>query len=192
MCVVALPFIAAGLSAVGTFQGMQASKAAGAAQQQQNNAQSSASNYQAQVADNNAKIQEANAQAVIQAGETQQQNQQRKTAQTVGSTRAAMASNGIDTTSGTSLDVVSDEAKLGKLDQLTIRSNAGREAYNYRVAGMSDTAQAGLDRTSAKNSVSAGIVAKQAGDTRAMSTLLSGATSLSDKFLGWQQGGLLK
>ena len=95
-----------------------------------------------------------------------------------------MAANGIDTTSGTSLNVQGDTAKLGELDALTIRSNTARKAYNMRVEGLSDTNQAGLYDAQASN-------AKAAGALGGFSSILSGATSLSDKFLGWQKAGIL-
>src|SRR3569832_591090 len=99
-------------------------------QQQQASATAAAANYQAQVSRNNAIIAERNAQAIEQAGQTEEQNQRQKTAQLVGQARASMAANGIDTTSGTSLNVLGDTAKLGELDALTIRSNTARKAYN--------------------------------------------------------------
>ncbi len=180
MCVVAAPILMA-VSAAATV----ASTAFGIiGAQQQASAQAQAANYQAQVARNNAIIQERNAQAAIQAGETEAQNQQRKTAATLGAARAAMAASGLDTTSGTPLDLQSDIVKLGKLDELTIRNNAARTAYGYRIQGMSNTAEADLAGMRAKSAVSAGNIAS-------MSTLLSGATSLSDKFMGWQRQGLL-
>ncbi len=177
MCVplVALAAVASVAGTAVSFFGMQ----------QQASSAAASANYQAQVARNNAVIQENNAQAAIQAGQTEEQNQRRKTAQLEGAARAAIGANGVSTTSGTSLDVLGDTAKLGELDALTIRSNAGRTAYNYRVEGMSQTAEAGLD-------VAKGQAAKTAGAIGGMSTLLSGATSLSDKFLNWQMAGLLK
>ena len=44
-----------------------------------------------------------------------------------------MAANGVDLSSGSPLDILGDTAMYGELDALTIRSNAEREAYGYRV-----------------------------------------------------------
>jgi hypothetical protein len=195
MCAPAIPILMAvsvGAGIFGTIQQMNAAKAAGAAQQQQYEAQASSQRYQAQVAANNAIIQERNARAAIDAGNVAAQNKLRETAQTQSKTRAAMAANGLDTTSGTSLDILGDEAKLGTLDTLTIRHNADKAAYDYRIGGMSDTAQSDLYTMGAKNSVQAGQIARSTGNTNAMTSLLSGATSLSSKFLNWQQEGLIK
>lgn len=177
MCLPALPLIAVAASIGGTVMSY-----VGA--QQQAGATAAAATYQAQVAQNNATIAERNAEAIEQAGQTEEQNQRQKTAQNVGAARAAMAANGIDTTSGTALNVVGDTAKLGELDALTIRSNTARNAYNMRVSGMSDTNEAAMDTAKASNATAAGNIA-------GVSSILSGATSLSDKFLGWQKAGIL-
>lgn len=177
MCLPALPLISAVAGVAGT-----AVSFFGA--QQQASSAAAAANYQAQVSRNNAIIQEQNAQAALDAGRTQEQAQRQKTAQLEGAARAAMAANGIDTTSGTALNVLGDTAKLGELDALTIRSNAGRQAYNYRVGAMSETAEAGLYDSRAAS-------AKSAGAITGMSTILSGATSLGDKFLNWQREGII-
>lgn len=177
MCLPALPLIGAIVGVAGT--AMQVIGGINAA-----NSTQASMNYQAQVNRNNAVIAENNAKAVQDAGQTEEQAQRQKTAQLVGRARATMAANGIDTTSGTSLDILGDTAKLGELDALTIRSNTARKAYGYRVQGMSDMAQADLDVASGKNAVAAG-------QTNAFGSVLSGATSLSDKFMGWQKQGLL-
>lgn len=51
----------------------------------------------------------------------------------IGSQRAAYAAQGIDVASGSSVEVQADTAKQGELDALTIRTNAAREAWGYRV-----------------------------------------------------------
>jgi hypothetical protein len=194
MCLPAVPLLIAATvasTAASTAMSYQASQQAAAGARSQASAVSAADNYQAQVARNNAIINENNAQAAEQAGQTLEQNQRQKTAQIIGSTRNAQAANGLDTTSGTPASVQTDEAKLGELDALTIRSNAGRQAYGYRVEGMSDEAQARLDDASAKNAIVAGNIKADAANIQGVSSILSGATSLSDKFLGWQKQGLL-
>lgn len=178
-------------TAGGTYMQYQASQQAAAGARSQAAAVSAADSYQAQVARNNAMIQEKNAQMAEQVGQTAEQNQRQKTAQIIGRTKTSIAANGFDTTSGTPADIVADEAKLGELDALTIRNNAARAAYGYRVEGMSDTANAGLLDMSAKNDIVAGKIKADAANIQGISSILSGATSLSDKFLGWQKQGML-
>lgn len=195
MCLPLVPVLLAATvatTAASTAMSYQASQQAAAGARAQAQAASAADNYQAQVARNNAAIQETNAQMALDTGATLEQNQRQKTGQIIGSTRNAIAANGFDTTSGTPADIISDEAKLGELDALTIRNNAARTAYGYRVEGMSDTAQGQLLDSSAKNDLTAGDVRADAAHLQGISSILSGATSLSSKFLGWQQQGLLK
>ena len=194
MCAPAVPLLiaaSAGTTLAGMYVQNQAANQAAAGARAQASAASAADNYQAQVARNNAIISERNAQAAEEAGRTLEQNQRQKTAQIISSTRAAQAANGLDTTSGTPADVQADEAKLGELDALTIKNNAARQAYGYRVEGMSDTANAGLLEQSAANDIVAGNIKADAARTQGISSILSGATSLSDKFLGWQRQGML-
>ena len=194
MCAPAVPLLIAasvGTSLAGMYVQNQAANQAAAGARAQASAASAADNYQAQVARNNAIINERNAQAAEQAGQTLEQNQRQKTAQIISSTRTAQAANGLDTTSGTPAAVQADEAKLGELDALTIKNNAARQAYGYRVEGMSDTANAGLLEQSAANDIVAGNIKADAAKIQGISSILSGATSLSDKFLGWQKAGML-
>lgn len=195
MCAPAVPLLIAasvGTSLAGMYVQNQAANQAAAGARTQAQAVSEASKYQAQVARNNAVIDEQNAQVALDAGRTAEQGQRQKTAQIIGQTRNAIAANGFSTTNGTPADIISDEAKLGELDALTIRHNAARQAYGYRVEGMSDEAQAGLLEREGANALVAGEIKAGAAKTAGLSSILSGATSLSDKFLGWQKAGMLQ
>lgn len=55
--------------------------------------------------------------------------------QTVGSQRAALGAQGLDLAVGSAADVQTNESFLSALDQATIRNNAAREAWGYRVQG---------------------------------------------------------
>ena len=129
--------------------------------------------YQAQVAANNAQIAQNNAKAALAAGAVEEQNQRLLTEQRIGKVRANAGAAGVDPNFGSPLDLQSDTAKLGELDALTIRNNAARRAYGYQVEGLNQSAQASL-----YNSASYG-------------SLLSGATSVGSKYMGFQQSGVL-
>ena len=137
--------------------------------------------YQAQVARNNALIANENATWTAESGESKVAAQGMKTAQTVGTTKAAQGASNIDVNTGSASDVRTSEAKLGVLDALTIRSNSAREAYGYEVASTSDTAQAGLLEQQ-------GAQAQTAGDIGALSSFLSGASSVGSKYQMMQLG----
>lgn len=120
-------------------------------QMTQGNAQAAQGSYQAAVARNSqamaertAAIQERNAQYAEQQGAADESRQRLKTAQAIGSQRAAMAGQGADINSGSPVDILGDTARAGELDAQTIRADAARKAYNFRLQGMNAQNQAGL------------------------------------------------
>lgn len=66
----------------------------------------------------------------------QQANQiGRNTRKIAGAQRAGFAAQGIALDSGSAQDIQVETAEMGALDQLTVRNNAAREAWGYRVQG---------------------------------------------------------
>jgi hypothetical protein len=126
-------------------------------------AQSAASNYNAQVATQNASIAESQGNA---AAEAQQRDAQRR----LGSTLAAFGASGVQTDTGSPVDVLTDSARQATLDNLTTR-------YNYK-RGLGYTTQAQLDSASASNATTAGYLS-------AAGSLVGGAS----KAYGMSQGG---
>lgn len=118
---------------------------------QQGNAAAAASKYNAQVAEMNATLADRRAKDAIERGQVAEQQKRAEVAQLQGRQRAAMAANGVDLTFGSPLDTLVDTAVLGELDALTIRQNANREAYDYRVGGVNSRADAGLSRMNASS-----------------------------------------
>lgn len=158
---IATSVAAAGVSAYGAMQ-------QGAAAQK-------AANYQSAVAQNNATIQKQNADTATQVGDVQAENKLMESGQHAASIRAAAGANGLDANTGTPLNLQSDTAKIGQVDAMTIRNNASRQAYGFQVQGMSDTAQSQLDIAQGQNASAAGTIG-------AFSSVLSGASSVSDKW----------
>lgn len=68
-----------------------------------------------------------------QRGKVEEKKMRRRTEQAVGSQRVSLAAQGVDVNQGSSLDVQADASYLGELDALTIRKNAAKEAWGYRV-----------------------------------------------------------
>lgn len=156
--------------------------AAGAIQQGQ--AQKRQANYQAAVERNNAQIAGWQAEDATKRGAIEEQRQRLATAKLRGSQRAGMASNGIEISSGSPLDVLMDTAQLGELDALTIRSNAEREAYGLRTQQSNLTAQSGLTRMAGRD-------AQQASYISAGSTLLSTAATAGDRYATYKRYGMI-
>ena len=152
--------------------------------QQQTAANVASANYNAQVARNNQLIEEQNAQTVQQQGLAAEGAQRQKTAQLIGAEVSNAAARGIDVDSGSAVDVRSSAAETGELDALTIRSNYTNQGKNYLMQAYNYGAQSGLLNSQAG-------WAQQAGNIAVDSTILGGASSLMDKWLSFNQKGLL-
>lgn len=147
-----------------------------AMQSQQANAQAASATYQAQVARNNATVQEWNARNAEKVGVVTEDRQRQKTALAIGTERAALASQGGDVDSGSPVDIMSDTARAGTFDALTIRSNAATRAWGFRVAADNANAQAGLDDASASNTMAGLSLSLQ-------KSLLTGFTNAAKAFI---------
>lgn len=101
--------------------------------QRQASASSAQGQYQKAVLKHNASMADAEAQDAVDRGQVAEQRQRLATRQTIGSSRASLAAQGVDVSSGSAADVQASEAGLGELDALTIRNNAAREAWGYKV-----------------------------------------------------------
>lgn len=146
-------------------------------------AREQAAQYQAAVAKNNQTLAEAQAQMEIQRGARLEDEKRRETASREGAIRAAAGASGVDVNDGSPLRLASDTAELGELDAQTIRSNAQRAAFGYRTKGMDYAAQASLDMMAAED-------ANRSGSLGAFSSLISGASSVSDKWSKYKEAGV--
>lgn len=122
---------------------------AGAGQLQQGAATAEANRYNAQIGEMNATLSDRRAKDALQRGAVEEQRKRQEVAQIQGRQRAGMAANGVDLTFGSPLDTIVDTAVLGELDALTIRSNAYRESYDYKVDAVNKRAGATLNRQQA-------------------------------------------
>ena len=146
MCFATLGIIGAATSALGALYGGVAT--------------SEASSYQAQVSRNNALIANQNAVAATQAGQEQAAQQSLKNAGQLGQIKTAIAANNINVNSGSSVDVLASQREIGQLDTEETLQRAQQQAYGYRVASTSATAQAGLQEEEAQTApVAAGLTA---------------------------------
>jgi hypothetical protein len=148
---------------------------------QSGNAARAAGDYNAQIAENNKVIAERQASDALARGKIAEDEQRRKTMAIKGAQRAALGASGVALDSGSALDILGDTAAFGELDALTIRSNADREAYGYRVQGMNFEAEAGLARAGGKAAQTAGMIGAGA-------TLLSGAAGVGDRWYARNRG----
>lgn len=149
----------AAIAMMGLGAGMQASayKASGESQQ-------ALANY-------NAELGQLKATDAIARGDINANKQQIVGKQVIGSQRAAFAASGVDITDpdSTAVNTFKDTAAMSALDAVTIRTNAAREAWGYRMQAQNDQAL--------------GQVAKQEADNKAIGSYMSmGANVLYGKY----------
>lgn len=147
------------------------------------NANADAYNYKAAVANNNAIIAQRNADQATQAGAVGAQVQDLKTKNLVATQLVTQAANGLDVGSGSNVDVRKSAESLGHLDTLTILANAAKNSAGFKAQGANFTAEAVLDTKAAEN-------ARTAGTFDIAKSLLGGATSFSDKWVGYSNKGV--
>lgn len=97
-------------------------------------------------------------------GEVNEKRQRQATEGVIGAQRVSLATQGVDVNLGSSLDVQADAAYLGELDALTIRSNAAKEAYGFKVQAQDYRLR--------------GKYAKQEGVMNAVQSIIGGGSSL--------------
>lgn len=106
--------------------------------------QAGEASYMAQVARNNQQVAQWNAQRALDQGQAQQDRQRQQTGLAIGQQRAALATQGGDVNSGSSLDLVGDTAREGELAAQTIGDESRSRAYRFLVDASNDAGQANL------------------------------------------------
>jgi hypothetical protein len=144
--------------------------------------ESAAAQYQAGVARNNQTFAERYAQQEEQKGIIEEQAKRQQTAQQEGHIRAGIGGSGIEVSSGSPLRLQTDTAALGELDAETIRNNAAKAAYTYRVQGMNYAASATADSMRAGE-------ASRMGSLGAFSSIIGGAANVSEKWARLKASG---
>ncbi len=141
--------------------------------------------FQSQVAMNNAAIDRANATAAIAQGSFEESASKLHTGQILASQKTAYAAGGIDVGIGSPAQVRDSTAKMGALDAALLHYNASRTALGLEQQAANDESQANIYKMAASN-------AKTAGYSKAATTILSGASSLANKWSQFQLSGVAK
>lgn len=149
---------------------------------QQGRAAAAQAEYQAAVGRNNAILAQRAADDARLRGEEAARRKAVESRQLIGRQRAVLAANGVLVDQGSALDLTSDAAEIGKLDELTIRSNAEREALGYEAQGSNFSASAQLNQIRADNAQSSAMGS-------AFGTVLTGATSVASKWYQYKKEG---
>lgn len=146
--------------------------------------QASAAKYNAAVAQMNKKAALTNAAMVGEAGSEQAAIQSQKTRGEVGAIKTNQAAGGVSVDSGSAVDTRVSAEELGKLDALTIRSNAAKEAYGYQTQAANFEAESELDKAEASHDLEAGWI-KGAG------TLIGGGADAGSSWEKLQMAGAI-
>lgn len=138
--------------------------------------------YEAAAYDRNAQLAEQQATDAIARGDVAAATRRTQGRLEQGSARAAMAGGGVQVGVGSAGDVEENIARLGALDIATIRNNAAREAWGYRVQGADYTERGRLTRIGAEQ-------AARGLDADQVTTLLTGATKTYGIYRSRRDGG---
>lgn len=141
--------------------------------------------FQSKIATYNSQLALQNKDASLNAGQNAEEIKRMQTGKQVGEEAAAQAAGGTDVSGGSNEAVRQATATAGDYDALTIRYNAARSAYGYTQEAFSDQLQA----QSAKESAVSGLVG---GVLKGGASFLGGASSLTDKWMSFQQSGALQ
>lgn len=143
-----------------------------------------AGNAQNDIAVSNSKIALANAATAdfsakdaVERGAADEATHRSQTKQLIGKQRVTLAAQGQDLTSGTGLDIQTDTARQSEIDALTIRANAAREAYGYKVQSYGSQVQA-------QDDLLQGQIAKAKGRNDAFSTIVTEGSQLIQQKYG--------
>jgi hypothetical protein len=109
-----------------------------------------AGNYQKAVANENAKIAEQSGALALQRGAAEAGIRRMKAGQEIGQARAQLGTTGIALESGGGLEAIADARMMSELDVETVKNNAAREAWGYKVGAMNSRAQGELALTSSR------------------------------------------
>lgn len=107
-------------------------------------------NYEKNQMQFNAQVADLQATDAVNRGKSDAEIKKKQTKQIIGSQRAALAAQGIEVNSDTSSLIQQDTAGLGAEDIETIKNNAWREAWGYRVQASTYNSKAGFASVSSK------------------------------------------
>jgi hypothetical protein len=149
----------AGGSLMPVMMGMSATSAATTAYAQ-SQAFKAQGNYESTVANTNEAMANLTKDQTLEQGDIAAGNKNLETRQRVGAIRASQGGSGVNVGSGSSLAVQTGANLVGTLDEMTIRNNAQRRAFGYKVQATQDSYQ--------------GRFARMTAASESMQTLLSG------------------
>jgi hypothetical protein len=172
-----MTLVGAGINAYGQKKAGDAQAAAGRANRE-------AANSQANLSDFNAEMADLQAQDAVARGDIDASRFRQTVNVMIGAQRAAQAANNVDVGFGSSVDVQADTRYLGEIDASTIRTNAAREAWGFRVNAADLREQARIERKTGVALAATGAAQQTASNLAAAGTLVTAGTSLLQQRYG--------
>jgi hypothetical protein len=157
----------------------------------------------AEIAEYNARLAESRARDAIFRGRETETRFRTDIRGLIGAQRASYGAQGVDVSDGSSLEVQMDTAYQGELDALTIRTNAARESWGFRVEAENERMQAtairklgklqakstrDIGRSQALSTRMGGQYAKTEGTLGAYTTIAAGSGNLLYQTYGFRRG----
>lgn len=144
--------------------------------------QKTALKLQARMNEINAKITEGQARDTLMRGERQEQAARMSAAQLKSTQRTALAAQGMELGSETAAAIQTSTDYLSEMDVNTIRANALREAWGYRMEATNLRGEAAVTRATARGIDPAG---------QALGSLLTSAAEIGGSYASFKQSGAL-
>ncbi len=110
--------------------------------------------FQKKVYESNKRLAEYSAEDVMSRGERAINDLGTVVQSTIGAQRSSYASQGVDVNTGIAVDVAAETAVSGAVDALTIKNNATREAFGYKIQAINYSRQGKFVEEAAKRSAS--------------------------------------
>jgi hypothetical protein len=150
--------------------------AAGATYQAQAEAQ--AFTYKAAVAKMNQDLANKQSDYATAIGEVKAQQSGMQTRAQIGATRTAYAAGNIALGMGSAGQVQESEAALGAWEEATIRNDAARQSYGYKIEGLNYQAESDLEKLASANALTEGAIKAKGYGLQAAGDVISGVGSL--------------
>jgi hypothetical protein len=174
--VAAFTALAIGLLVAGTATKVAGQVKAGNAAERAGEAEQQAKEAEGQLADYNASVAQLQAQDAVARGAQEESRFRSGVRGLAGSQKAGFAAGNVDVGFGSAVDVQADTAFLGELDALTIRTNAAREAWGYKVQAEDLTRRGQIARMEGAQAREAGKAAKSGSRWATAGSILEGAS----------------
>jgi len=131
----------------------------------QSNAIKAQGEFQKKQSEFNSKIAELQARDAIRRGEKEVKKKRQSIKQIIGAQRAAFAAQGVEIDSGSALFVQQSTRHVGEMDIITIRNNAFKEAWGYKIDAIKQTAAGAFSTAAAQFKSGQSILTGTAGFT---------------------------